>query len=352
MNAPVRLDTPAMEWQAAERSGAALDQLSACDTAPRSFLRRAWFAAGSGPAIEEIIAADSCGRPLAAFPMEAKQIGPIALKQVTGAYWPFRGVPTDADCSVSELAAALSDRETAKGLGKVWRMGPVIDDDSQLLKLLEAARIAGWSVLSRPVGSIFALDLAALTASGTWPSNKGQQKDRWRVRQLEKTGPVRIEHFTGLDWTDATRDAIATIESNSWVGKLEQGGDTKFLNPDLREVWEDVTRDPIIAEMIRGSLLFVGDTPAAFTFGMDCGTTRYCIANNFDQQFHKFSPGRVLLYDDFTSAAARGITHLDWGLGDGGYKRQMGAEETSSVSDLLFVRGSLLSAILRPIWQR
>jgi len=348
MNAPVTIDTDLAEGNPSHT----LDRLADEESLERAFLRAAWYASGSERASLTPFALGGDGASIAAFPLRPKRIGPIALNQVAGAYWPFRAIPVSAKASVEQLTDALKSDSLRKQLGPAWRIGPVIDDDPQLKKVISAAGSAGWTVLSRPIGAIFALDLAALTASGTWPSNKGQQKDRWRVRQLEKTAPVRIEHFTGLDWNNATRDDIAKIERNSWVGQLEQGGDTKFLDPDLRAYWEAIADDPAIAAMIRGSLMFVGDTPAAFTFGMDCGTTRYCIANNFDQQFHKHSPGRVLLYDDFTSAAARGITHLDWGLGDGGYKRQMGAEEGSSVSDLLFVRNPLLAALLRPVWER
>lgn len=342
MNAPFPIDT-------AERP-VAIDQIA--DDPRRAFLRAQWFSAGTEPAARTLLAKDEHGAALAAFPLRAKPIGPITVNQIAGAYWPFRGAPIDQNCSVTALASAMSSKAFVKQLGPVWRIGPVIDDDPSLIKLIDAAKQAGWHALSRPVGSLFVLDLVALTASGKWPSSKGQQKDRWRVRQLEKTGPVTISHFTGEDWNDATRNAIATVEANSWVGQLEQGGDTKFHDPGLRQFWEDIARDPAIAAMIRGSLLYVGDTPAAFTFGLDCGDTRYCIANNYDQQFHKFSPGRVLLYDDFTSAAKRGLGRIDWGLGDGGYKRQMGAEETSSVSDILFVRGGLQAAILRRVWQR
>ncbi len=345
MNAPFPIDTIA--------TGASVtDQLANQDEPRRAFLRAKWFAAGTEPATRTLIARDDDGRALAAFPLRAKPIGPIKVNQIAGAYWPFRGAPIDHNCSVEMLAQTIQNKGFAKQLGSVWRIGPVIDDDPSLLKLKQAAEQAGWHALSRPVGSLFVLDLKALTASGKWPSSKGQQKDRWRVRQMEKTGPVTISHFTGEDWTGTARDAIATIESNSWVGQLEQGGDTKFHDPSLRKFWEEIADDPAIANMIRGSLLHVGDTPAAFTFGLDCGDTRYLIANNFDQQFHKFSPGRVLLYDDFTSAAARGLARIDWGLGDGGYKRQMGAEETSHVSDILFVRGGLQAAILRRVWQR
>lgn len=345
MNAPFPIDTSTLE-------SSAIDILAAADDPRRSFLRASWFTSGTEAATSAVIARDQNGAALAAFPFCRKSIGPIALNQIAGAYWPFRGCPVDAACSVDALAEALNDTSTRSRLGNVWRMGPVVDDDPSLDLLKTAATTAGWRVLSRPVGSLFVLDLVALTASGTWPSTKGQQKDRWRVRQLEKIGPVKITHFTGNDWTSETRDAIAEIEANSWVGKLEKGGDTKFLDPDLRSFWEGISEDPAIAAMIRGSLLHVGDTPAAFTFGLDCGDTRYCIANNFDQKFHKFSPGRLLLYDDFTSAAARGIARIDWGLGDGGYKRQMGAEECSSVSDLLFVRGAIPATLLRRVWER
>ncbi len=345
MNAPFPVD-----MQAGARSE--LDILAEADLGRRAFLRAQWFDAGKEPATATAMARKPDGTLLAAFPMRAKRIGPFAVNEIAGAYWPFRGVPLASQTTADELAETLSDESIRKQLGKVWRIGPVVDDDPALVTLKAAAEQAGWCALSRPIGSLFVLDLVALTASGKWPSTKGQQKDRWRVRQLKKTGPVAISHFTGEDWTDATRDAIAKIEGNSWVGQLDQGGDTKFHDADLRAFWEDIAHDHAIAAMIRGSLLHVGDIPAAFTFGLDCGDTRYCIANNFDQQFHKYSPGRVLLYDDFTGAAERGLARVDWGLGDGGYKRQMGAEEASSVSDLLFVRGPILSALLRPIWQR
>ncbi|MFL0357123.1 GNAT family N-acetyltransferase [Erythrobacter sp. GH1-10] len=341
MNAPFAI----AEASAADLTGTA-------DLPQRGFFRSAWFRSGKEPACKVVTARNAHGVPLATFPLRRKPIGPLAINEVAGAYWPFRGVPVDASCGANELTDAMRQSAVARELGKVWRLGPVIEDDLSLKTLIAAAQSSGWSVLKRPVGSIFALDLETLTASGTWPSTKGQQKDRWRVRQLEKTGPVAITRFTGLDWTAETRDAIATVEANSWVGQLYEGGDTKFLNPELRAYWEGIAADPAIAAMIRGSLLTVGEAPAAFTFGLDCGDTRYLIANNFDQRFNKHSPGRVLLYDDFTHAASRGIARIDWGIGDGGYKRQMGAHQDSPVADLLFVRGKLLAALLKPLWSR
>lgn len=334
----------------------ALDALAQAERPERAFLRAAWFLSGPEPATKIAIARDMRGHPLAAFPLRKKPIGPsqlgIGLNQIAGPYWPMRGAALDASTPVEALGKALTSPLLARTLGPAFRLGPALESDPSLNTLREAAAFANWSVLSRPVSDLYALDLAALSASGEWPSSKGQQKDRWRVRQLEKTGPVRIDAFTGLDWTQHTRDAIAAVEAHSWVGQLEEGGDTKFSDPAMRKTWEEMSRDPALAAMINGRILWVGRIPAAFTFGLDCGDTRYCIANNFDQRFSKHSPGRVLLYDDFTAAAARGIKWLDWGLGDAGYKQPMGAHNAGAFVDLLFVRNSLVARALRPLWER
>jgi len=330
----------------------AIDTLAEADDPRRSFLRARWFEASGDPTLSTAIARAPSGRPLAALPLVTKSVGPLRVRQVAGAYWPFRGAPVDSAASVDALAEGLCKSGTARALGTVWRIGPVVADDPSLVTLRNAASQAGWHCLERAVGALFCLDLVALRASGTWPSTKGKQKDRWRVRQLEKSGPVRIERFTGRDWTDRERDAIAAIEAASWVGQLDEGGDTKFADPALRRYWEHASQDRTIAAMIGGFILWVGDTPAAFTFGLESGDTRYCIANNFDRQFHKFSPGRVLLYHDFEDAADRGFARIDWGLGDGGYKSAMGAHADAAVIDLLFVRNPLLARIAAPLWRR
>lgn len=330
----------------------AIDLLADADDPCRAFLRSAWFTATEDPTFETVIAQTPSARPVLALPLVAKTLGPLTIKQVAGAYWPFRGAPLDQAASVNDIAAALAQSPVRAALGTAWRIGPVMADDPSLQKLRAAAEVAGWHCLERPVSSLFCLDLVKLRESGNWPSNKGKQKDRWRVRQLEKTGPVAITTYTGADWTARDRDAIATIERASWVGQLDEGGDTKFADTALRRYWEKACGDPEIAAMVRGHILWVGDTAAAFTFGLEAGDTRYCIANNFDRQFNKFSPGRVLLYHDFEDAADRGFARIDWGLGDGGYKQPMGAHEDSPVVDLLFVRNSVLAKLGALLWCR
>lgn len=348
MNAPFKPDTLGHTD--------AFDTLAEADQPDRAFLRAQWYRAGPDPATRFAVARAASGEPLAGFALRPKAIGPSALglrvNEVAGCYWPMRSVPIDASVSADELARALRDSALARALGPAFRLGPVVRDHASIRRLSEAMTLAGWSVLSKPVGQHFAVDLATLIASGNWPSTRGQRKRRWHVRNMEKIAPVRFEYFTGADWTPATRDAMARIEANSWLGTLEDGGDTKFRDPALRATWEDAAKDPKLAAMIRGSLFWIGEDPVAFTFGLDCGDRRLLIANNFDMNFKKESPGKVLIYDDFLKAAERGIAWMDLGLGDAGYKSDMGAEEVGAFVDLMFVRNPLIARALRPLWER
>jgi CelD/BcsL family acetyltransferase involved in cellulose biosynthesis len=104
--------------------------------------------------------------------------------------------------------------------------------------------------------------------------------------------------------------------------------------------------------MLFGSILSVGGEPAAFTFGLQVGTTRYQIANNFDQRFKQHSAGRTLLLKDFERAAADGVRRISWGSGDAGYKSEMGARPGPEIMDLLFVRSRLLAVPLARYWTR
>ncbi|MCA1750011.1 MAG: GNAT family N-acetyltransferase [Parasphingopyxis sp.] len=323
------------------------------DGDPRgAFLRHRWFAAGKNPAERIIGLRREDGTPAAAIPLSAQKYGPLRINAVSGGYWPFRGFPVRSGADRAELAEMLCDPESRRALGGVWRVGPVFAGDATAERIVPAARDAGWQVLTRSLGTIFELDLAALRAGGDWPSAKTQRKNRWRKRRLAEDGEVVCRYFTGADWTKADRDAMAEIEANSWLAKLDDGGDTKFRDPAERRFWEDAAQDPALATMIFGSLMSIGETPAAFTFGIEAGDTRYYIANNYDERFTKFGPGRVLLYDDFERAAEAGITRISWGVGDAGYKSEMGAEPGPVLLDLLFVRGGWLAALLEPIWAR
>ncbi|NQX95453.1 MAG: GNAT family N-acetyltransferase, partial [Erythrobacter sp.] len=213
----------------------AFDALAEADCPDRAYLRRQWFESGPEPATSFAVARSASGKPLAGFALRPKTVGPASLglkvNEIAGPYWPMRSVPVDASASANELAVAMDNKALTKALGPVFRLGPVVRDHASIRLLSEAMMLAGWTVLTKPIGQHFGVDLATKIASGNWPSTRGQRKRRWHVRNMEKIAPVRTDYFTGADWTPATRDAMAQIEANSWLGTLEDGGDTKFRDP-------------------------------------------------------------------------------------------------------------------------
>ncbi|MEP3049944.1 MAG: GNAT family N-acetyltransferase [Erythrobacter sp.] len=338
------------EQDARVHTASQVNALAAAGDLRFAFLRAQWFAASGTKS--PVLAHDETGEPIAAFALNDFRKGPLTFKQVGGSYWPFRGVPIARGASEQALSQALASKELAAQLGWAWRVGPVSTDDEAAIRLQASAQKAGWHVLSRTLGTCFELDLGELTRSENWPSSKTQRKNRWRKRRLAESGEVRVEMFTGANWTAQQRDAMATIEAASWLGKLEGGGDTKFRDQQQRSYWENLCEDRALAAMLFGSVMYIGETPAAFTFGVQSGDCRYYIANNYDDSFTKFGPGRVLLYDDFAAAAEKGIELISWGLGDAGYKAEMGARAGPEVKDLLFVRNRLAALALKPVWER
>lgn len=328
-----------------------IDMLANQASPARRFLRSSWFRAATSK-LGILTGRRSDDSLLMALPFTTRSIGPVRIREVGGAYWPFRSFAIARDAAPPEVAAFLMNEKTVRRLGRIWRMGPVYSDDPTAQRLAKAASQTGWTVIRRPTARVFEVDLNALRNAGPWPRTKTLRKNRWRERRLAEDGELRYEFCTGANWSEAHRDAMAEIEANSWLATLEDGGDTKFLDRRIRAIWECAADDNQLAPMLFASLLWIGDRPAAFAFGIENGDTRYYIANNYDERFAKFGPGKLLLYKDFERAADSGTRRISWGAGDAGYKSEMGAEPGPEIADLFFVRGKLLATLLRPLLMR
>jgi len=331
----------------------ALDLAAAADAGIHAFLRAAWFgAAASGARLRTLVACRSPGgEPIAAIPLAERRMGPLTLKEVPGSYWPYRSFPLARDAGADELAALLAAPQARAALGRAWRIGPVYADDPTAARLAAAARLSGWTILTRRLATCYVVDLAGLAAAGPWPAAKTLRKNRWLERRLAEAGELDFTTVGGGQWDPAVFDLLAAIEADSWVAKKADARDTKFLAPESRRVWERAVGDPVIADMLSCSILRVGGVPAAFTFSLRCGATLYFIANSYSERFAESSPGRILLYRDLQAAAAGGVTKVGWGAGDPGYKSEMGAEPGPDILDHLIVRGPIAAALARPLWR-
>lgn len=321
-----------------------IDAAAAAAASTCRFLRHAWFESGKEEEAFTLLGARSGGQIVAALP--TSRIGPrwLGLRAVPGCYWPFRSFPVAEDLSDEELADFLCSPEARRSLGRVWRLGPVPADDPAAARLFRVASRCGYSVLTRSAGTAFVLNIGR----DDWPRPSTLRNLHKHEKKLAKLGTLEWRFVGGSGWTAQAFEDLRRIERSSWAGRRADA-DTKFLDPALD--WETIVKDPVLAGMLSVGILSIGGEPVAFSFGLDCGNTRYSIATSYDERFARHSAGYFTNYRTYIHAAERGIKRLNLGAGDGGEKTSMGAVPSAELMDYLFVGGGVSALLLRPFWR-
>jgi len=344
---------PAMRATAFDGLSALIDAVAEQADEGYRFLRYQWFAAAiaayGGRARTLIVERD--GYPVIALPLAG--FGPEAarLAAIPGCYWPFRGFPACADASDGAFDV-LVDRlgQEVNGL----RIGPSYDGDPAVSGLITAARRRRWVVLDRFVADSYLLDMAAAQRQGAWPRASTLKKNRFHEKHLADHGALDWRFLSGGDLAGGGFDQLATVEQKSWIAARTDGSDAKFTKRGHGAFWRQAAADPVIAEMMSAALLTVDGVPAAFSFDLNLGTLKYAIANSYDPAFAKHSPGRLLYYRNLVRALQQGMTNVDWGAGDSGYKSAIGAEPGPVIRDWLLLRPgvpSMLGRVLQGMWR-
>lgn len=330
----------------------AIDTVAEAAPASHRFLRFGWYAAALaayGGDARTLIATRE-GRPVAALPLVRKGPGVLGLMAVPGCYWPFRSFPLAEDAGAEALEPML---DQAGRIANAIRIGPVYDNDPALIAMRVAADARGWVAMDRYIATSFALDMGALRAEGTWPRNSTLRKNRFHEKHLGEHGALDWSFVRGEGWTPEQFDALAEIERKSWIAVRTNGSDAKFTQDGHGAFWRAAASDPVIAGMLWAAVLRIDGRPTAFSFDINAGAMKYAIANSYDPVFAKHSPGKLLYYRNLVRALDDGITHVDWGAGDSGYKQVIGASEGPAIRDWLFVRPGLAGMaawMLKGVW--
>lgn len=332
---------------------AAIDALAAHNLAGHNFLRAAWYHGNGEQAGRTLVIRRGGGEEsavIAAIPTIGFGPAIIGARRVAGPYWPFRAPLIAPDCSVIELAEALGD-PAMRRLGAVLRIGPTRADDPATARLIAAAQHAGWRVLSRPAGTSWVLDLAAMRAN---PPSGGSVPRKLRAgwRKLEEIGTPYWRDIRGAQWSAAALAAMGRVEADSWIARTTDGSGAKFLTAYQRAMWEHALSDPVIAERLSAMILMLDDRPIAFSFNLDDGPVRYAIGGSHVEELKHCGIGKNANYRSLDDAIAAGFATLDLGTGDSGYKRAMGAVPGYDLADVLLVRSRFAAPLLERIWGR
>jgi hypothetical protein len=322
-----------------------IDAVARTASPDRGFLRGSWYAGAAGDDASTLIATRGDGSPVVAVPTMSLSMPLLGARTVPGSYWPFRSIPVDACATEDELATVFADPVTCGALAPVWRMGPLYRNDPVTRAIKNALARAGWTVLIRPMGHSFVMDLSGQG----WPRKSTRRRLSNYERQLAQHGPVTFHTITGTEWDDASLDTLSGIEANSWIADTDQTG-AKFLTPEQRGLWQSVLADPQIADALSATILHVGTTPVAFSFDLRAGDLQYTIASSYHRDFAAYRPGKIVTYRQLAWAAANGVKTVDLGAGDSGYKREMGAVAGSEIIDLLIVRNRQIARLLSLKW--
>lgn len=326
-----------------------INALASRNLAGHGFLRASWYAARAPERGRTLLLRrEADDAVLAAIPTIA--FGPVIgrARKVPGSFWPLRGPLIAPDCNLFELAHGL-DHAAARCLGPVWRVGPARRDDPASRLLIAAAQLANWSVLARPAGTAWVIDLDTVQAQGG-PDRTTARKLRRTWSKLEALGTPRWRHVRGSDWDSRALEDLGAIEAQSWIGRTTDGSGAKFLTPAQRALWTHALGDPVIADMLCAAILMLDDRPVAFTFDLDDGPVRHGIASSYVEDLRHLGIGKLANYRALEDAMAAGRKRLDLGVGDSGYKEAMGAVPAYDMADLLFVRSRGAARVLAPAW--
>jgi CelD/BcsL family acetyltransferase involved in cellulose biosynthesis len=166
---------------------------------------------------------------------------------------------------------------------------------------------------------------------------------RRRRRRLEERGQVRIDRVRGAaSLAQALREGFA-LESRGWKG--ERG--TAILQ-DERTVAFYTELMELGAE--RGWLdlyfLRLDDQPIAFQMGLRVDKRYLAMKPAYDEAFHEFSPGQLLMEELVGQCARDGLTEVDL-LGDESVAKRLWTDRTRAHGWLFVYRRSWMGRALR-----
>lgn len=181
---------------------------------------------------------------------------------------------------------------------------------------------------------------------------------RRRIRRLEQRGSLRYCVFTTLDEIDQALPEFFEQHIQRW---RETGTPSPFSDVEFQDWYRALARAAFEAGWLHFSKLECAGKPAAFHFGFQFGKTLSWYKPSFDWDFHRESPGTVLIRHLIEEASSRGLDELDFSSGLEGFKLRFANSQSINLNlrvfsrawlHRVFIAGARLRQFARRVWHR
>lgn len=124
---------------------------------------------------------------------------------------------------------------------------------------------------------------------------------------------------------------VARVEQRSWLAN-DPRGRPRFIGAVEQRFWAELIQNWLSPQGFFDSWLMLADNePISFVVAATVGSTRYVIANNYDEAWSDYRTGSQLYRQMFEEGYSRGVTRYDFGTNELHYKSQWGAKPMDRV---------------------
>lgn len=175
-----------------------------------------------------------------------------------------------------------------------------------------------------------------------------------KERKLNKKGTVKYVKVTQREDIIPTLNKLLEFHCKRWENTTTP---SIYEQLDQRNTIFRIAESLWVNDLLHLSYLSVNQETIAVSFSMLEGNKFYYYLAAFNQEYKKFSPSALLLYNLIVQANAEGCTIFDFLRGDEGYKYLWGTKERSNIRYLAFNKKlkSLLLYMIKKIsldWKR
>jgi CelD/BcsL family acetyltransferase involved in cellulose biosynthesis len=300
----------------------------------------AWMDRNAGSATPCAVTAWQADRLVGLLVLAIRRRWGLRAADICGAARPsYQGVLLDGACPAA--ADALARACDAHRLFDLILLENVSSVDDGTRRFVDRLRKDGWRIACAPRTVCHRIRLAS--SFDAYLREAHSKKARYNLRRLERIArrdhAVDVQRYDGPAVDDGVMLRVAEIQRRSWMPRR---GAAMFLDMRWREFVKRIARASLASVWI----LAIDERDAAFVIATFDKTCVYYEWTGFDLAFRDLSVGQLITKHVIDTACDEGFSALDFGQGDGAYKR-FWANDCHFVDRMGAARGTAGSAILR-----